>query len=56
MFTPMNFVNNLYYLGLGMLGIFIVMGIIIGISYLLNKVFSTEKKKKTDESSSDKSE
>ena len=28
-FDPMNFINNLKYMGLGMLGIFVVLGIII---------------------------
>ncbi|MBO4940973.1 MAG: oxaloacetate decarboxylase [Clostridia bacterium] len=39
--NPMNFVYNLKYMGLGMLGIFIVIGIVIGVTLLLNKV--TEK-------------
>ncbi len=33
----MNFVNNLYYMGVGMLGIFAVIGVIIGITVLLNR-------------------
>ncbi len=33
----MNFVDNLYYMGVGMLGIFAVIGIIIGITMLLNR-------------------
>ena len=37
-FQPMEFVNNLKYMGLGMLGIFIVIGVIIGITAILNKV------------------
>lgn len=44
----MNFVINLKYMGLGMLGIFIVMGAIILITMLLNKI--------TSKSSSDKDE
>ncbi len=32
-----NFVDNLYYMGVGMLGIFIVIGVIILITMLLNK-------------------
>ncbi len=43
MFEPMNFIENLKYMGLGMLGIGIVMGAIIGITVVLNKIF-TEKK------------
>ena len=35
-----NFVKNLPYMGKGMLGILIVMGVIILVTTLLNKVFS----------------
>ena len=35
-----NFVKNLPYMGKGMLGILIVMGVIILVTALLNKVFS----------------
>ena len=40
-FEPMNFVKNLPYMGymgLGMLGILIVMGVIIIVTMILNKV------------------
>ena len=37
-FQPMNFINNLYYMGVGMLGILIVIGVIILITMLLNKI------------------
>ncbi len=37
-----NFVKNLKYMGSGMLGIFIVIGIIIAITYIL-KLFSKKK-------------
>ena len=40
--NPMNFVSNLYYMGVGMLEIFIVIGVIILVTMILNKV--TEKK------------
>ena len=36
MFEPMNFVSNLYYMGVGMAGIMIVIGVIIGLTALLN--------------------
>lgn len=39
-FNPMGFITNLSYMGLGMLAIFIVIAIIIGITYLLNFIFS----------------
>ncbi len=46
-FNPMNFVSNLYYMGVGMLGIFIVIGAIVLVTVILNKV--TAEKKPTDE-------
>ncbi len=39
-FEPMNFVSNLKYMGLGMLGIFIVMAIIIIVTIVLDKLTS----------------
>ncbi len=38
--NPMNFINNLSYMGVGMLGIFIVIGVIILLTALLNNVTS----------------
>ena len=46
---PMNFVYNLRYMGLGMLGIFIVMGVIIGVTSLTNTIFSGREKEEDDE-------
>ena len=43
MFDPMNFVENLSYMGKGMLGILIVMGAIILVTVVLNKIFSDKK-------------
>lgn len=43
MFNPMNFVSNLVYMGKGMLGIMIVMGVVIIMVTLLNKIFSNKK-------------
>ncbi len=37
-FEPMHFVDNLRYMGLGMLGIFIVIGVIMLLTLLLNKL------------------
>lgn len=45
-FKPMEFVNNLRYMGEGMLGIFIVMGLIIGSILLLNRLYGGKKAKK----------
>lgn len=47
-FNPMAFVDNLYYMGMGMAGIIIVMGVLIAITTLLNKIFSKSKKKDKD--------
>ena len=38
----MEFINNLYYMGIGMLGIIIVIAVIIGITVLLN-IFTSNK-------------
>lgn len=37
-FNPFAFIENLRYMGLGMLGIFVVIGVIIGITALMNKL------------------
>jgi len=37
MFEPMEFVNNLKYMGIGMLGVFMIVGIIIAATYAINK-------------------
>ena len=39
-FNPVAFVNNLYYMGMGMLCILVVMGIIIAVTAFLNWLFS----------------
>ena len=39
-FEPGNFVTNLQYMGIGMLTIFIIIGIIILSTLLINKIFS----------------
>lgn len=39
-FDPANFVTNLQYMGIGMLTIFIIIGIIILATMLINKAFS----------------
>lgn len=37
-FEPMNFVNNLGYMCKGMIGIFVVIGVIVILTVVLNKV------------------
>ena len=41
-FNPMNFVNNLYYMGAGMASIFIVIGVIVVITLGLNAMFKNK--------------
>ena len=41
--NPMAFVDNLYYMGMGMLCILIVMGVIIVVTAFLNWFFSRKK-------------
>ena len=43
-FNAMNFVENLKYMGTGMLGIFVVMGVIILAIYGLGKLFGKKSK------------
>ena len=42
-FQPANFVNMLYYMGIGMLVIFVIIGIIILSTMVINKMFSKKK-------------
>ena len=42
-FEPMNFVNNLGYMATGMIGIFVVIGIIIVATTIINKIASKNK-------------
>lgn len=39
-FEPMNFINNLSYMVSGMIGIFVVIGVIIVATLILNKITS----------------
>ena len=41
-FNPMNFISNLRYMGIGMLSIFIVIGVIVLLTMLLNRSSSNE--------------
>ena len=45
-FNPSAVVDNLYYMGVGMLSILIVSGIIIVVTMLLNKITTRKKNKK----------
>ena len=43
-FQPMNFINNLMYLVIGLIGIFIVIGLIVIATIILNKLPEGKKK------------
>ncbi len=42
-FNPMNFISNLTYMISGMISIFIVIGIIMIVTTVLNKIFTNKK-------------
>ena len=42
-FKPMNFLQNAKYMGIGMLGIFVVIGLIVITTYILNKATNLKK-------------
>ncbi len=48
-FNPMNFVHSLKYMGVGMLGVFIIIGIIVGATYLIGYATDKLSAKKNDE-------
>lgn len=48
-FEPKMFIESLKYMGAGMLGIFIVMGVIILTTYGLGKLFSRRAKKQQND-------
>jgi len=43
MFQPIQFVNYLKYMGVGMLGVFIIVGIIMLATYAIGKITSIKK-------------
>ena len=47
-FNPIGFVENLKYMGIGMLGVFMIVGIIIFATYAICKI-TTKKDKEKDE-------
>ena len=42
-FEPFNFIENLQYMGVGMLGVFLIVGIIIGATYAINQLANKAK-------------
>ena len=45
-FNPMNFVENLKYMGIGLVGVFMIIGIIIGATYAIAKFTAPKDGKK----------
>ncbi len=43
MFKPFEFINYLKYMGIGMLGVFIIIGIIMTATYIIGKIPSGDK-------------
>ena len=43
-FNPMNFVSNLKYMGIGLVGVFIIIGIIIAATYLTTTLTAPKNK------------
>lgn len=43
-FEPMDFVKNLSYMGKGMAIIFVVIGVIVAVTAILNRIFSGKNK------------
>jgi hypothetical protein len=41
-FNPINFVNNLKYMGIGMLGVFMIILVIMAATYLIGKISSAD--------------
>ena len=48
-FQPIEFVNNLKYMGIGMLGVFIIVGVIMGATYLTSYLTAKLAKPSKDE-------
>ena len=48
-FNPINFVHSLKYMGVGMLGVFMIIGIIVGATYAISKLSSKAANKKNDQ-------
>ena len=48
-FEPIRFIENLKYMGIGMLGVFIIVGIIIAATYLIGYTTRTNKNDQNSE-------
>jgi hypothetical protein len=47
-FNPAEFIKNLKYMGVGMLGVFIIVFIIMSATYLIGSISSSKKSEKED--------
>ena len=47
-FQPMEFVNNLKYMGIGLVGVFVIIGVIIAATYIIGAVTNKVSAKKKD--------
>ena len=45
MFEPIQFVNYLKYMGLGMLGVFLIVGVIVAATYAIGKLTAPKNNK-----------
>ncbi|MBR2011351.1 MAG: hypothetical protein IKA06_06375 [Clostridia bacterium] len=45
-FNPINFIENLKYMGIGLVGVFMIIGIIIGATYAIGKFTAPKNDKK----------
>ena len=49
MFEPIQFINYLKYMGIGMLGVFMIVGIIIGATYAIGRITAPKDTDKEEE-------
>ena len=55
MFEPIEFVNNLKYMGIGMLGVFMIVGVIMAATYAIGAITARiDEKRVSSESESEK--
>ena len=48
-FAPMNFIDNLKYMGIGMLGVFMIVAIIMAATYIIGAATTPKAKKNEDD-------
>ena len=55
-FEPLKFIENLKYMGVGMLGVLMIVAIIMGATYLVSYVTNTLAERKAQQSEDDSTE